>query len=200
MADNTILITKDQLQQIARYEITFKEILNGAYIDEVKTVCPDVYTISLDDLYQALQAIKTADPTIHDFGEYWLFPISQLSIEFDLYKACGDTEDSPKKYAEYPGLATTDEEYFQNLWWDLEDIWEDYDDDLHISEIKYFDKLISNFSQFLADRNLMITERQFPDADMRSYINKFNDPKYLEKATNRVRCACRFRHPFMSGF
>lgn len=184
MDDNTIIITKDQLRQIARYEITFKEIFNGAYFDEVKIFCRDVYPISLDDLYQALQAIKAADPTIHDFGEYWVYPISQLPDEFDLYKACGDIDGTLPKDDEYPGLKTTDEEYFQNLWWDLEDIWEDFDDYSHISEIKYFDKLISDFSRFLKDRNLMITERQFSDADMQSYIKKFIDPDYLNKATN----------------
>ena len=69
MADNTIIITKDQMRQIARYELTFKEILDGMDFDDAEISCPEVYSFTLEDLYQALRNLKEADPTVHNFGD-----------------------------------------------------------------------------------------------------------------------------------
>ena len=97
MTEQTITLTTAQMKQIARYEITFRDVMNESGFQDGSIVCPEVYTFTLDDLYQAIKNMKAADPDVNAFGEYWFYPITQLSESFDLERAQGfvdEDEDS----------------------------------------------------------------------------------------------------------
>lgn len=58
MSDNKITLSTAQMRRIARYEMTFKDIIDDASFGEGDIVCPDVYSITLEDLYHAIKALK----------------------------------------------------------------------------------------------------------------------------------------------
>lgn len=132
MKENTIMLSIEQMRQIARYEITFKDLIDGSEHEEGNIICSGVYVFTLDDLYHTVKALKENDPTVKEFGEDWFYPITKLSAAFDLERACGYAEggeDVPEALKGYPELRVTDSDYFKMVWWNLEDAWENYDDE-----------------------------------------------------------------------
>lgn len=188
MADKTITLTTAQMKQIARYEITFKDILDGAGFEDGSIVCPEVYSFTLDDLYHAIRNMKEADPDIKEFGENWFYPISQLSEAFDLDRACGDLDDFddvPESMKGYPGLNVSDSDYFENLWYDLEDAWEEQVNETHLSEIFDFDAIISDFERYLSNKGKPIEEWVFSKEEMKDYIRFFDDDHFVKEADEK---------------
>ena len=64
MSDNKIALSTAQMRRIARYEMTFKDIIDDAPSGEGDIVCTDVYSITLEDLYSAIKAMKETDPNL----------------------------------------------------------------------------------------------------------------------------------------
>lgn len=124
MADQIILSTA-QMKQIARYELTFKEIISGSKFEGGNILCPRVYTFTLDDLYHAIKNMKTADPAVSEFGEYWFYPITQLAEAFDLERAQGyadDESDVPDDMKGFPGLIISESTRFNMLYMGLSSV------------------------------------------------------------------------------
>lgn len=124
MADQIILSTA-QMKQIARYELTFKEIISGSKFKDGNILCPNVYTFTLDDLYHAIKNMKTADPAVSEFGEYWFYPITQLAEAFDLERAQGyadDESDVPDDMKGFPGLIISESTRFNMLYMGLSSV------------------------------------------------------------------------------
>ncbi len=186
MAENKVTLTPGQMRQIARYELTFKEIIADAPFSDGDIICPDVYTFTLEDLYCAVRALKACDPTVKDFGDYWFYPITQLSQAFDLDRALGNPDQAgggPEQGKEYPGLKTTDSDYFLELWWVLEDVWEDNDNDGRLSEILNFDTIIADLEKYFGNRGKPVSERVFSDVEKERYIRCFNDDEFVKTAS-----------------
>ncbi len=193
MANTQITLSAARLQQIARYQITFKDILPGTSFDEINIVYPEVYSFSLDDLYRALHALKKADPTVSDFGEYWYYPITQLSGAFDLDRACGrpkeaelitnQSSDPSGERKHFPGLLITDGEYFHMLWQRLEDIWTMSPDDLPLSDALNFDTIISDFDRYLSNRGKPLAEWEFSIYEIEEFIGCFDEDEFIKIAS-----------------
>ena len=178
MENNQIILTLDKMQQLARYEITFTDIL-GSEDFTGQVICPEVYKFTVDDLYQALKNLKAKDPDIDDFGEHWLYPINQMGEYFGFKQ---DEEEIPEEYQGYPGLRLTDEEYFDSIWWDLEDAWEYADDGGRISEILDLDMFISELGTYLAERGKPVEERTFSEDEKKNFIRHFNNDEFVNAA------------------
>ncbi len=188
MGENNITLGPDQMQRIARYEITFRDIIADAPFREGDITCQDVYSFTLEDLYYAIKALKASDPTVKDFGDHWLCPINQLSDSFDLDRARGIPEgfdDVPEEMKGYPGLKVSDSGCFSDLWRELEDAWEDYGDETHLSEILDFDALISDLERYFGNKGKALEERNFSDEEMLAYISFFDDDSYVKKADEK---------------
>ena len=188
MAENKITLKTAQMQQIARYEITFREIIADAPFNEGDITYQEVYSFTLEDLYYAVKALKVSDPTVKDFGEHWFYPITQLSDGFDLDRACGDLEDFddvPESMKGYPGLKVSDSRYFSDLWWELENAWEDYEDETHLSEILDFDEIIADLDRYFSNKGKGLEDWIFSDEEMKDYIRFFEDDDYVKKAEEK---------------
>ena len=188
MADQTITLSTAQMQQIARYEITFKEILAEHKYEDGSIVCPEVYTFTLHDLYQAFKNMKAADPDVNEFGEYWFYPITQLSAAFDLDRACGDLDDFddvPEDMKGYPGLNVSDSDTFQSFWYDLEDAWIDQEGSARLSEILNFDAILADLERYLGNSGKPIEEWVFSKEEMKDYIRFFNDDHFVKEASEK---------------
>ena len=186
MSDNKITLSTAQMRRIARYEMTFKDIIDEASFGEGDIVCPDVYSITLEDLYHAIKALKGSDPTVKDFGEYWFYPITRLSEAFDLDRACGDQENSDDEAESkkgFPGLMVSDSDYFSDVWWELENAWEDSDDEIHLSEIIDFDAMIADLDRYYSNKGRPIGEWVFTDEEKKGYIRIFSNDEFVKTAT-----------------
>ncbi|MDD5921753.1 MAG: hypothetical protein PUC44_01040 [Eubacteriales bacterium] len=184
MHERKIILSTGQMQQIARYSLTFKDLVGDFDDDSVSIVCPEVYTYTVDDLYYALKNLLAADPTLKDFGEDWFYPIVRLSDAFDLNRACGrdkDTDSMPGK-VHYPGLLVTDSEYFDMVWSNLEFAWEDNDGEKRLSEVFAFDVYISELERYFSNRSKPVSEWDFSDEEKENYVRYFVDDETVENA------------------
>ena len=176
------------MQRIARYEITFRDIIADAPFNEADITYQDIYSFTLEDLYHAIKAIRASDPTVKDFGAYWFYPVNQLSEGFNLDRACGDTEDFddvPEELKGYPGLKVSDSSYFSDLWRALENAWEDYENETHLSEILDFDGIIADLERYFTNRGKPIEDWNFSDEEMTEYIRLFDDDSHVKKASEK---------------
>ena len=114
-----IELTPGQMKKIARYELTFQEVIGEPGTEDIDVVCPHVYTYTLDDLTEAVRNLKKKDPTVKDFGEFWFYPINRLEESFDLDRARGvleDKDDTPEELKDYDGLPVSDSTWFYDIW------------------------------------------------------------------------------------
>ena len=88
MSGTKIIITTEQMRQIARYEYTFKWFFPLGECKDVAFVCPEVYTFTLDDLFHAVKALKEADPYVREFGQYWLALPDHRTFRIFQFKCC----------------------------------------------------------------------------------------------------------------
>ena len=69
--------------------------------------------------------MKTADPAVSEFGEYWFYPITQLAEAFDLERAQGyadDESDVPDDMKGFPGLIISESTRFNMLYMGLSSV------------------------------------------------------------------------------
>ena len=185
MENNKIILSVGQMRQIARHEITFKDILGNVTFEDGAISCPDTYNFTLDDLHQAIKRLSTANPTILEFGEYWFYPITLLSEAFCLDRACGwesDCDDVPQAMKGYPGLIVSESSFFQERWLQLEIAWEEGEADSRLSEVLDFDAILADFDRYLGNKGKPIEEWVFPEEEMETYIRFFNNDKFIAKA------------------
>ncbi len=191
MADHTITLTTAKMKQIARYEITFKDVLDGADFEDGSITCPEVYTFTLDDLYHAIQNMKAADPSVNEFGEFWFYPITQLSDAFNLDRAQGFSDDEdqieriPDSMKGYPGLNLTDSAWFYTLWQELENCWVDCEDETRLSEFLDYDSILSGLDRYHSNKGKPLEEWSFSKREMEDYIRFFDDDQFVKEADER---------------
>ena len=175
------------MQQIDRYEKTFKDIIGDAPFDEQDITCEDIYSYTLEDLYCALKTLKTSDTTVKDCRDYWFYPIKWLSGGFDLERACGDLDeydDTPEELKDYPELHVSDSRYFSDLWWELDDVC-DYGDEKHLSELLDFDAIIADLDKYFVNKGKAVEDWIFSDAEMEDYIGLFEEDDFIKEADEK---------------
>ena len=99
MNDNSIAILPEEMQAIARYEITFDQLMGGSRFTDVTLEFAGSYQMTLDDLHTALQNILAKNPTVQQFIEHWYYPLTELEAIFGIDIACrysDEDEESPR--------------------------------------------------------------------------------------------------------
>lgn len=184
MEKNKITLTTEQMRQLARYEITFKDILKDEPFQKENIVCPQVYHFTLDDLYAALKELKEANPALKEFGEYWYDPLTKLSASFGIDRGWveyEDYDDIPDSLKGYPGLNVSDNGHFDAIWWRMDDIWEYYDDEERMSDAFDFDENIEYLDRYYSNKGKPIEEWVFSDVEKERYIGFFDEEEFLKK-------------------
>lgn len=185
MKKKRFTLSIDQIRQIARYEITFKDIIDVDLEDGFEIAGPEGYVFSLDDLHQAIRALKEKDPSIIDFSEYWYDLISGFKELFGLDRDCGaeeDFEDVLEEMKEYPGLLVSDSDYFSYLWHELGTVWENHEGEDPLSEALDLDEILAVFDRYRANAGKPIGEWVFSEKEMNAFILFFNDEQFLANA------------------
>ena len=185
MSENIIVLHPERLEKIARYEITFKEVLKGQPFSPEKFSCPKAYDFTPEDLCHALKAMRAAGPSIGDLGEYWLYPISQLSEAFGLdrlLQTAKDASDVPDSMKIYPGLPLSGSRLFFRIWWSLQNIWEDSNSEKPLSDMLNLDPVIDELERFLANSGKPLEEWDFSEEEKEDYVRLFDKESVPEWA------------------
>ena len=183
-----IVLTLPQMKQIARCELTFRELIDEADFDDIDIVCPDIYTYTLDDLTEAVRNLQKKDPTIKDFGDFWFYPISRLEQAFDLDRARGnlaDEDDTPEELKGYTGLPLSDSAWFDDIWFDLDCAWSEWDDETHLSEALDLDAVLAGLERYASNKGRPITEWAFSRQEKENYIDSFESDDRVKKASEK---------------
>ena len=183
-----IELTAAQMQQIARYELTFQELIKKSEFEDIEVVCPDSYQYTLEDLTIALRNLLEKDPTIADFGEFWFYPLTELEEAFGIDRARGDlegTDDTPEDLKGYQGLTLSGSSWFDDIWWDLDNAWSDCADEVHLSEALSLDTMLMDLERYAANKGKPILEWNFTRQEKKDYIRPFGDDWRVEHADEK---------------
>ena len=152
MSKKKIEISTEEMRRIARYEITFRDVLSDAEPEEIDF--PQVYHYSLEDLYAAVKTLEKKDPTVWEFGEDWFYPFAQFAEAFDLIGMLNDENGggfgSNGKERIVPPLM--DRVYFRNVWWALEHAWECSPDDMRLKDAMDLDPILSEVELYFKNK------------------------------------------------
>ncbi|MBO4790729.1 MAG: sel1 repeat family protein [Clostridia bacterium] len=196
MSEEYVLVPADQMRQIARYEITFDKIIEIAEIENGKLIFPENYAVTLEDLREALKNIISANPTVGEFGDNWYYPLTTLDENFGLREACMD-EEEPETVPGSVGtgvwsrLPLTSGAVFSRVWYGLEDIWTENDDDERVGEFEEIGEYISDIDRFLANRGKPVVEMEFSEYEKEDFIEQFNDDDIVRTADDEALAICR---------
>ena len=189
-----IILNYSQMQKIARYELTFKEIINGAGVEDVDIICPEVYRFTLEDLAEALGNLMRIDPTVREFGEDWFYPITCMEAAFDLFHARGlldDEDDTPEELKGYRNIMVSDSAWFDEIWWYFDTAWSDYDPDSQLSDGLNLDIILADLERYLSNKGKPILEWCFSKQEMCEYICEFDEDDRLRAADEKELLLCR---------
>ena len=198
MSEGTIVIMPEQMKALARYEATFDQYIKDSEIDDGQISFPEKYMMTLEDLYVALKNMLEKNPTVHDFGENWYYPLTQLEEAFGIDKACGWDNDDLILDEEcgsdsegVRGLPLKSEDVFSEIWADLEDIWTMEDEDSHLSELDQIKEFINDIETFLSNKGKPLLEMVFTDHQKKGYIRFFENDSRVNEASELELQLCR---------
>lgn len=193
-----LLLLPDMMKKIARYEMTFAGAVELPDDYEAISECIEIregYQMTLDDLRAAMRNLKEKDPTVGEFGDKWYFPIQQLSAEFGIDAVCDawyyDHFDEDTEPDCIRGLPLGPEATFADIWCSLDDVWTEWEDDVHLSEIELFDVLVRDLEQYYAERELLVEERSFAECQKIAFISPFETDGRLKHASEAELRLCR---------
>ena len=195
MSDKEVIVTLEQMRAIARYELNFLQIAKANGAKSLDLVFPDRYSYSLDDLYAALKNIADKDPTVGEFYDNWYHPIAEIGDKYCIEEACGWTEDGEDEEAggqdDFAGLSPREEDVFRRVWYGLEDIWCDEDEDVRIAGTDQFRQFIKDIERFLANKGKPVEEMDLTDAQKENFILQFEDDDRVKNASEPELDLCR---------
>jgi len=198
MNENKAILQPDQMRAIARYEVTFTDIIPlpddyDDIEDFVDVQCR--YLFTLEDLYIALKNLAEKNPTIKDFGEGWYYPLSHLEEAFGIDAACGDDSDVIYDEDVAPdcvrGLPFTREDIFARIWCEFEDDWTLQEDEDRISDVPAFRRYLQEIELYHAECNKPLDERTFTDQQKKDFISYFESDNRISHASEMELQLCR---------
>ncbi|MBO6054783.1 MAG: sel1 repeat family protein [Oscillospiraceae bacterium] len=196
MNDNSIAILPEEMQAIARYEITFDQLMGGFRFTDVTLEFAGSYQMTLDDLHTALQNILAKNPTVQQFIEHWYYPLTELEAIFGIDIACrySDEDEESDSYGTeelVKGLPMKESDLFSSIWVDLEDIWLNEDAATRLADIALIHELIEDANLFFENCDKPLLERAFTDHQKESYIHSFADETRAKEASELEVAICR---------
>ncbi len=183
-----IILSREQLCGIARYEKTFRDYLGDTPFDEADFICPEPYRYTLEDLCAALERMLDTDPAVGEMGESWLYPIRELDEVFGLTEACTIPEEPQNTY---PRIFTEEGYYFQHVWWVLEDAWELENGDRHVSDIADIKNCLNSARRYLSNKGKPVPKWTFTNTEKRNYIALFNEDEMVKNASEEALALAR---------
>lgn len=186
-------LTPTQMRQLARYELTFQDVLPADFlyamvegefeveteegvVDETANMFnADAYPMSLEDLVTALHNMQSADPTIHAFREYWYEPMTCVESLFQLDQAIGYDEEHASTWAGYVMEMARASYDFADIWLTLQSVCEYENGDDRLSEVLDFSGIYQDLARHAANRTRPVAEWIFSTQEMERYLRPIED-------------------------
>ena len=202
MSENRLTIDPGQMRALARYEITFDQLVEGDRSEE-EFVFSEMYRMTLDDLCAVVRNVLEKDPTVDQFARNWLYPMTEMEDIFGIPAACGRTEGEDDEDAiilpddllggpeRVRGLPMTEENVFKEVWDALIEIWSFGDEDAHMAELKPLKAVLKEMQIFLDNADKPILEREYSKRRKKQYISLFENDSHVQEATELELELCR---------
>ena len=190
---NKIFLSYDKMRQLARYEITFENLIGeDNVLEDIEFVCSDTYIYTGEDIYKSIRNIWKKDPYVKEFQTNWLSFMTELSKEFNL-DSIEKIEWKAPVFQQFlmdsTNLEITDEALL-NLFWNLF-IFDD--NSLHISQVLKDKDPLEGFKRLLALKKKPVPRWSFTDSEMFEYLLLFREENVAEQAEpNKKRLAETF--------
>ena len=195
MAKRRIEISAEDMRRIARYEITFRDLVPEGNFMGVEFVCAGRYETTLEDLREALARMRESDPPLWELYSDWFGPLQRLADNFGLNRF-DDDEKNDAETSEFPGLKTTEGEYFSDLLQALryacegfeddeeeDDEEEDEDEGWRLSQELNLNARINQIDRFLENRSKPLDEWRFSSDEKERYVRQFESDAFQAKAS-----------------
>ena len=195
MAKRRIEISAEDMRRIARYEITFRDLVPEGNFMGVEFVCAGRYETTLEDLREALARMRESDPPLWELYSDWFGPLQRLADNFGLNRF-DDDEKNDAETSEFPGLKTTEGEYFSDLLQALryacegfeddeeeDDEEEDEDEGWRLSQELNLNARINQIDRFLENRSKPLDEWRFSRDEKERYVRQFESDAFQAKAS-----------------
>lgn len=192
MGEEKIVLSREQLRQIARYELSFDKLvpLPERYEDIRDFVeLPEAYSYTLKDLYAAVMNLLEENPAVEDYINYWYYPITQIPESFGLAEACGAVDGMhPNRIRDLP---VEPEDIFASVWSDLDEFWLDSEEWERVADCPLFRELRARMELFFAERDRPIAERSFTIEQKTDFIAGFEYDQRVKQAGELELALCR---------
>lgn len=188
MSKRKVFLSYEQMREIARYDNTFHIFIeDDELIEDVEFICTDTYTYSLEDLFRAVKNILKKNPFLYEFRQDWLYPITELSKDFNIdtvYKQKSEVPILWQFFGESPNLIITDNSIL-SLFWSLFIFDEGISDSLHIARILEDKHPLEDFQRLLELRNKPIDKWELSDSEMLKFLSFFREKTIIQKTGER---------------
>lgn len=199
---NCIVLNTDQMRRIARYELTFKNLVGEANIDEYEIICPEVYSYQLEDIVAALRNLQGKNPTLFDFYHHWYKPLRGMTVQFDIKRAIGFVDRSelkwtPPEVRDYDSLRMSDEAQFCYIYFFPDRVRDRLEKErinyaqARLSDVVDIDRVFEASFRYMSNRDKPIMEWDFSDDEKWIYIQTFQYEYYIQRASEGMLALAR---------
>lgn len=188
MAKRKVFLSYEQMREIARFDSTFPILIDeNELIEEVDFVCTDTYTYSSEDIFRAVKNILKKDPFLYEFQQDWLYPITELSNEFNLDSVYTRKLEAPIfwQFLKYSSNLNITDDSILSLFWSLFVFDEGISDSLHIGRILADKQPFEGFQRLLEIRNKPIEKWNLSDSEKLKYLSFFREKEVVQNAGER---------------
>lgn len=194
MAREKIEITRQQLQQIARFELTFPKLLDGADRGKASLVC-EPYVMTMEDVSCMVQRVRETPQLAGTFASDWLVytgacywdaePLfAETAKALGLYQDRGEPEDYTAAL-----LPLTERDYVEAVLRDiayaLEDVEGDDDDETPLADVFPFTCVDDWLTAYLHNAGRPQGAWDFPLVEKQRFIRQADEAMYERTASQR---------------
>lgn len=192
-----IILTRDLLRSIARYEMTFRDFSEDGEFDPDGFTVPAPYQITLDDLRAALTAVKKKRITVGEFAWYWLYPVDELDYGKDYFGLIDafiaeNDGDLPEGIRCIPDFLITAGDYFRDIWQEMIfTVEEEEDENALLEDVIDIDSMLKQIRRYNRNRGKPLENRDYTDIEKECCISELGRDDRSMDLTEQELALCR---------
>ena len=184
MTKRRIEISAEDMRRIARYEITFRDLVPDGDVADAEFVCAGRYETTLEDFRDLFKRLKEVDPTTEEFRRDWFAPFIRFADEFGLNRRFDSFEEKDVPIRRALGLEILEGPRFHEILFFLSCACdEDVDDDRRLTETFDCDAWSGRLDVFLANRGKPFVEWEFAQSEKEFFLSRLEDDEFLTSAS-----------------
>ena len=184
MSEEKIMISVDAMRRLARYEISFRDLVPDGDVAGAEFVCAGRYETTLEDFRDLFKRLKEVDPTTEEFRRDWFAPFIRLADEFGLNRPFDSDEEENLPIRRSSGLEILEGARFHEILFFLSCACDDdVDDDRRLTETFNCDAWSGRLDLFLANQGKPYVEWEFDRSEKEGFLRHCEDEEFLASAS-----------------